>query len=508
MRVLIIATLSLAAWLYSSCADRREYCAPEVASVPQQRLDKAYLDSLANGHDYVDLGICNHLCWATMNVGATLPEETGYFLAWGELEPKENYLDVLYKYILHESEQDRIEELMRLGKYNTNGLQYEELDYLTTLEPEDDAAHVHWGGGWRSPDPTELDSLLTLCEWIPDTIHGHTGYRVQSKRPGYTDRFIFLPNTGAMSGVSRLRHNARGYYMSRRIMTLGGPFTGGYRNCVGMDIGPESMCFSFYFRYQGQALRPVFLPNEVLVSQVRIDTTSITLSLADTPYQLTASVSPRNASFGSVYWGSSNPRVALVDTVGRVTPMEEGICYVTATSVDGTSCKSTCQVKVVNPARIEHPYVDLGICNHLYWATVNVGAEAIGENGDYFTWDEAHRLHWGEHWRLPTSAEIDSLFYLCDWKWTEADGTYGYLVRPKKSTSGYRNATLFIPASGQLGDQGIMHNGQLGYYWTANTLTAVDSSAINLSFGLACYFWNYSPQNRRYPIRMVYSVKD
>lgn len=502
MRIIHLIILALAALLNSSCAGRGT--ASGVVFEPQQRLDKAYLDSLANGHDYVDLGICNHLCWATMNLGATLPEETGYFLAWGELEPKPSYLENEYKYYLRIIEPDSIEPLPRMDKYNTNRFQYEELDHLTTLEPEDDAAHVHWGGAWRSPDPTELDSLLKLCDWIPDTIQGHAGYRVQSKRPGYTDRFIFLPNTGAQSGRSRFRYNSRGYYMSRSIMR----FTNGYRNCVGMAACPETMCLSFYYRFYGQALRPVFLPNEVLVSQVRIDTTSITLSLTDAPYLLTASVLPRNASFGSVYWGSSDPRVASVDSSGRVTPVGEGICYVAATSTDGTSCKSTCQVKVVNPARIDHPYIDLGICNHLYWATMNVGAESIGENGDYFTWDEACRLNWGDHWRLPTSAEIDSLFHRCDWTWIQADGTYGYLVRPKLSTSGYRDATLFIPASGQLGDQGIMHNGQLGYYWTANTLTAVDSSAVNLSFDSECYFWNYSRENRRFPIRLVYSVND
>ena len=42
-----------------------------------------------NGHQYVDLGLS--VKWATMNVGAYAPKDTGAYYAWGELEPKEVY---------------------------------------------------------------------------------------------------------------------------------------------------------------------------------------------------------------------------------------------------------------------------------------------------------------------------------------------------------------------------------------------------------------------------------
>ena len=42
-----------------------------------------------NGHEYVDLGLS--VKWATMNVGASAPQESGDYYAWGELEPKEVY---------------------------------------------------------------------------------------------------------------------------------------------------------------------------------------------------------------------------------------------------------------------------------------------------------------------------------------------------------------------------------------------------------------------------------
>lgn len=37
---------------------------------------------------YVDLGIPSGTLWATYNIGATMPEEYGYYFACGETESK------------------------------------------------------------------------------------------------------------------------------------------------------------------------------------------------------------------------------------------------------------------------------------------------------------------------------------------------------------------------------------------------------------------------------------
>ena len=49
-------------------------------------------DGHLNGHGYVDLGLPSKTKWATCNVGADSPEEYGYYLAWGETEPKNEYV--------------------------------------------------------------------------------------------------------------------------------------------------------------------------------------------------------------------------------------------------------------------------------------------------------------------------------------------------------------------------------------------------------------------------------
>ena len=59
------------------------------------------LDSLIceEEHEYVDLGLPSGTLWATCNVGANSPEEFGYFFAWGETQPKEDYSWDTYIYI-------------------------------------------------------------------------------------------------------------------------------------------------------------------------------------------------------------------------------------------------------------------------------------------------------------------------------------------------------------------------------------------------------------------------
>jgi len=41
--------------------------------------------------EYVDLGLPSGTLWATCNIGATKPEESGFYFAWGETMPKKIY---------------------------------------------------------------------------------------------------------------------------------------------------------------------------------------------------------------------------------------------------------------------------------------------------------------------------------------------------------------------------------------------------------------------------------
>ena len=60
-------------------------------------------DGVIGGHEYVDLGLPSGTLWATYNVGATSPYEKGDYFAWGEVEPREDFIcESTYKKCLRE----------------------------------------------------------------------------------------------------------------------------------------------------------------------------------------------------------------------------------------------------------------------------------------------------------------------------------------------------------------------------------------------------------------------
>ena len=157
-------------------------------------------------HDYVDLGLS--VKWATCNVGADKPEDNGNLYAWGETEVKEQYTVRTSKWGSMP---------FSLKKYNINSEQGT-VDNKTTLDLEDDVAHVTWGGNWRMPTREEMDELHDNCTWEWTAINGVNGYRVTSKKQGYTDRSIFLPAAGYKAN-GRYEYGSNGNYWSRSLMT-------------------------------------------------------------------------------------------------------------------------------------------------------------------------------------------------------------------------------------------------------------------------------------------------
>lgn len=61
--------------------------------------DQNGAEILNNGHEYVDLGLPSGTLWATMNVGATSPEDYGDYFAWGETEGDTPKNDMGMEYI-------------------------------------------------------------------------------------------------------------------------------------------------------------------------------------------------------------------------------------------------------------------------------------------------------------------------------------------------------------------------------------------------------------------------
>lgn len=140
-------------------------------------------DVSPSGVQAVDLGLPSGLKWANMNIGATFPEDYGDYFAWGETEPKDYYNWSTYKWCNGSG--------TTMTKYCTIS-NYGKVDNKTTLDPEDDAAHVNWGGAWRMPTYAEQKELLTKCTWNWATVNGKNGHKVT----GPNGNYIFLPAAG------------------------------------------------------------------------------------------------------------------------------------------------------------------------------------------------------------------------------------------------------------------------------------------------------------------------
>lgn len=127
-----------------------------------------------NGHEYVDLGLS--VKWATCNVGANKPEDSGDYFAWGETKPKDVYTWYNYKWCN--------------GTYDS---MTKYIGYDATLDLFDDAARANWGGTWRMPTMAELAELIENCSWTWTTQNGVDGYKIISTTAGSTKKSIFLP---------------------------------------------------------------------------------------------------------------------------------------------------------------------------------------------------------------------------------------------------------------------------------------------------------------------------
>jgi len=171
----------------------------------------------------------------------------------------------------------------------------------------------------------------------------------------------------------------------------------------------------------------------------------------------------------------------------------------------------------------EHDFVDLGLPSGTLWATMNVGAEAPEDYGDYFAWgeteekdsydwstykwcngskntltkyctkssygyngfvdnkteldpeDDAATANWGSGWRMPSLTQIQELVNNCTNEWTTKNGVNGRLF-----TSNINGASLFLPAAGLSFESDIHYTGTYGNYWLRTLYSPI--FPYNLSF--------------------------
>jgi hypothetical protein len=146
--------------------------------------------------------------WATTNIGAEKPEDSGYYFWWGDTV---GYKREDNKWVASDGsntdfsfDEDIISNIWAgiLGGGDVEDvIFYSKYSDMSVLPLYLDAAHAHWGGDWSMPDFGAVYWLNTKCDWIRTTVNGVNGYIVRG-RGNYSSASIFLPDAGVGEGKS------------------------------------------------------------------------------------------------------------------------------------------------------------------------------------------------------------------------------------------------------------------------------------------------------------------
>lgn len=197
-----------------------------------------------NGYDYVDLGLPSGTLWATCNVGASKPSESGLYFQWGD---KQGYTegqigigDGKKKFALDWSDY-KWGESPNFTKYKRDG---------AMLELEDDAAHVNMGGSWHMPTPNQIKEFLSNTTSTWTTLDGVNGRLFISKKD--SSKSIFIPAIGIAWEGSVYGSRDGGFIWSSTLNN------GGIGNGQVLAYCSDSVSlFSYVGRFDGLPIRGV-----------------------------------------------------------------------------------------------------------------------------------------------------------------------------------------------------------------------------------------------------------
>ena len=171
-------------------------------------------DIKIDSHDYIEIGGTK---WATCNIGATNPWDTGLYFQWGDTQ---GYTA---------SQVGDGEGLKYFGwedyKYGngTSNLtasdmtKYNSTDDKIVLDLSDDAARAAWGGAWRMPTENEFIALgnAVNTEWTADYQDSGVAGLVCTDKTD-SSKILFFPacNSADYGGVNSIDY---GHYWSSSL---------------------------------------------------------------------------------------------------------------------------------------------------------------------------------------------------------------------------------------------------------------------------------------------------
>ncbi len=197
----------------------------DLASVVAAINVQSNIDLTSGGvYESVDLGLPSGTLWAKYNVGATSETDYGDLFAWGATEP----------YRLNGT--TPIDNTDNYASSYANKIQHD-------LYPNEDAATVQWGKGWKMPTKAQFDELLanTTDEWT--AISGINGRKFTASN----GKYIFFPAAGYVSGGSLGDRGSNGGFWSRSFSSSSYAWRLNFRSS-GRDVIASNRYYGFSVR--------------------------------------------------------------------------------------------------------------------------------------------------------------------------------------------------------------------------------------------------------------------
>ena len=371
---------------------------------------------------YVDMG--NGYEWATYNIGADSPYQSGDYFAWGELHPKDTYSWDNYQFGNESS----------IWRYTSTSQKY--------LQRYDDIATAEWGTDWHIPSEADWQWLIDNCVWWYTDDYNETGtagYLVISR---ITNGTIFLPSVGYCSP---------GYEGGTK------PYTLVPMGCYwSSDLSSESDTQARYLlnhniittrpRCDGLPVRPVRRVSVDMGNGLKWATRNVGATV-------------REYEYGNYFaWGDPNVKGNYCWDYYRW--MQEGESdkyHITKYTVaDGQTA---------------------GIWYDAAGNFIGDGKTVVEAGDDIAT------LSLGSSWHTPTDAEWTWLRTNCTWTWTDdyqGSGIAGQIVT--SNVSGFEGNTIFLPAAGYWIGSSPYDAGSRGFYWSSSLTTSYLDSAWGVYF--------------------------
>lgn len=376
--------------------------------------------------EYVDLGLPSGTKWATCNVGASGPYDSGNLYAWGVVT-KNNKIELLTEYKFYDK------DALVYTKYVTDS-KYGSVDGKEVLEPSDDVATKKCGEEWRMPTREEVEELLRYCSWKKTTVAGKTGYRVIGPS-GYS---IFLPMD---LGIDASRPC---YWTSSLASTSNKAY------CISLFDGKTRVVEDE--RYVKYAIRPVIQ---------KAGSHSRQANVAKYEYDRDTTINPNKPAVDSCVDGYDYADLGLPSgllwatcNIGAKNPEDCGDYFAWGETKSKNNYKWG-SYKFYKSGKIDECYPEKTDIKFTKY-TKSDGKMLLE------TSDDAATANWGANWRMPTDEEFNELVENCEWELMENDTLNGFKI------TGPNGHWLFIPKAGYQTWHGAVCVGNKCKYWTSS----------------------------------------